>query len=344
MALVHRWKFDEANATDVAVDSVGGVNLTPASGAEPAVVSGYWGKARAFTGTEYLSGAALDHVALLRGDRTFVFWHAFTANHAGQNGGIMFVGQSSVADAFSRQWCRINYLNVAGSGLETYAGGHHTSAGSGTNWVSNLIRPSINTMWVRVALVVSGLDWIVYCNGGPHESGTFPNGPYVPDSVALGNPPAPDVTYVGRIHDGTSVPKYLQGSYLKDLRWYDHAWTADEVGEDFAGGFDSDSDAPTITLVSPADLSTLAGSSTPLVVDVTDEGGLRRAFFNLGFEGWSIRENVHDGTSFADNYSPASTRTTITNGYRYSIVRDGGWLLNPTLDVKAIDQAGNETA
>lgn len=99
--------------------------------------------------------------------------------------------------------------------------------------------------------------------------------------------------------------------------------------------------APTVSLVSPPTIEELAPGS-PLVFDVTDNIGLRRVFVGVRLPLRGAEDVVHQGDRFAAGYAASSTRVAISGGWRYSVVRAGGWPENPTLDVYAIDTGGTE--
>lgn len=81
-----------------------------------------------------------------------------------------------------------------------------------------------------------------------------------------------------------------------------------------------------------------------LQFDVTDpDNDLVAVLIQASFDGLVGTEVVHDGIAFKGHYSnAANTRTSITNGYRYRILRDGGWPGSPTVEPVAIDSAGHE--
>ncbi len=116
-----------------------------------------------------------------------------------------------------------------------------------------------------------------------------------------------------------------------------------QIGANFI--FDAgDSIAPVVTVVSPS-VGTPLAPTTPLVVDVTDEGQLREVVLVAKMNTQSTWELVYDGTNFAPNYLDSS-RSTIFGGYRYSIARRGGWPAGSTvsIEVHAIDTGGNEAS
>jgi len=106
------------------------------------------------------------------------------------------------------------------------------------------------------------------------------------------------------------------------------------------GGVSSDSGAPDVTLVSPAEGEALAAAE-PVTIDVADDVALRRVLL-VADNGRGPWEVIHDGTAFAPFYS-ASSRTVIAGGYRFTCRRDGGWF-GAALSVRvfALDTSGNE--
>lgn len=103
--------------------------------------------------------------------------------------------------------------------------------------------------------------------------------------------------------------------------------------------------APTISNVTPTPNTTI--SRTQVVgCDVTDADGasdFRRVILAIELPN-GAKEIVHDGTAFCPPYATSSTRSSITNGYQYSLMRDGGWPARFSLTVYAIDTTGNEAA
>lgn len=114
----------------------------------------------------------------------------------------------------------------------------------------------------------------------------------------------------------------------------------------------TDNYAPEFTVVSPALASTLATSTTAVVVRVRDygvehgssNGTLRRALIWAAYGDGGAPEMVFDGTSFLAPYSASSTSSPLTapDGKEFSIVRTGGWREDPTLHCYAIDPQANE--
>jgi hypothetical protein len=99
---------------------------------------------------------------------------------------------------------------------------------------------------------------------------------------------------------------------------------------------------PVISNVSPG-TGVAISATAPLEFDVTDNSGLfRRVVVKLQFVGQEAWEIAYDGDYFDPRYSVGSSRAVITNGWRYTLNRDGGWPGSPTLTVFAIDQQGWE--
>lgn len=96
---------------------------------------------------------------------------------------------------------------------------------------------------------------------------------------------------------------------------------------------------PSVTVISPTPPGPI-GRNDAVRVQVTDAGTLLRVklYVTMGDEQYV----VHNGYSFRPRYAVGSTRTAITGGFEYVLLRSGGWLASPTFEVYAIDQAGNE--
>lgn len=106
------------------------------------------------------------------------------------------------------------------------------------------------------------------------------------------------------------------------------------------GDVDVIGSAPIAAVVSPA--SGVLDGQEPIVVDVTDaDSELRRVFLVVRIPALGLEELVHQGDRFTPNYAQ-STRVAIANGFRYTIVRAGGWPASPVLDVYPIDVTGQE--
>ncbi len=103
----------------------------------------------------------------------------------------------------------------------------------------------------------------------------------------------------------------------------------------------ADTTEPTVGSVVPAPGTPIA-TTDPLQFDVTDDSGaFRRILVVVNLAG--TQELAHDGNNFLGNYAGGScSRTAISGGFRFVILRDGGWPSSPTIRVFAIDQSGNE--
>lgn len=106
------------------------------------------------------------------------------------------------------------------------------------------------------------------------------------------------------------------------------------LGGSSGGG---DGVAPTVTVVSPAE----GGALTPagsVVIDVTDADGLAFVELTIVYPGGATEVAFRDG-DFRRPYT--GTQAAITDGYRYTIDRDGGWPNgNPRFEVVAVDNGG----
>jgi hypothetical protein len=102
----------------------------------------------------------------------------------------------------------------------------------------------------------------------------------------------------------------------------------------------ADTTPPTISNMVPV-AGTQITSSTPLGFDVTDpDSAIAKIFIAVSFPNGSV-ELAFDGASFRGPYARYSQRTTITNGFHFAVVRDGGWLGAPNLEIYAVDIHGN---
>lgn len=118
----------------------------------------------------------------------------------------------------------------------------------------------------------------------------------------------------------------------------DHVWYRDSLGPSIVVGV-----APTVTNLTPAPGSNIV-STTALAFDVLDElDSFRRIIVAVNMPSEKVYEIIHDGDSFGPKYqNNANQRTTVTDGYRYIVERDGGWPASPNLVVFAIDTTGEE--
>lgn len=104
-----------------------------------------------------------------------------------------------------------------------------------------------------------------------------------------------------------------------------------------------DTTPPVIGNLSPAPGTTIA-STDALSFDVTDNRGtFRRVIVAVYFPTTGITEMVHDGDVFVGYFVGSSSRVVIAGGFRYTILRSGGWIGSPTVRIFPIDLSGNET-
>jgi hypothetical protein len=97
---------------------------------------------------------------------------------------------------------------------------------------------------------------------------------------------------------------------------------------------------PTVSNWTPA-AGTQITATTPIGFDVTDVAGLAQVIVYAAAAGGTT-EQAFNGTAFTANYGAASTRTAIAGGFRFRIVRDGGWTVAPQITVAAVNVNGIE--
>jgi hypothetical protein len=98
---------------------------------------------------------------------------------------------------------------------------------------------------------------------------------------------------------------------------------------------------PVVTNIVPNPGTTLTRSS-PVQFDVLDDVGFAAVLVYVSFPGRAT-ELVHDSLNFRFPYA-ASTRISISGGFRYVVRRTGGWPGDPTFVAHAIDSEGNQNA
>lgn len=105
-----------------------------------------------------------------------------------------------------------------------------------------------------------------------------------------------------------------------------------------------DDTPPVVGNFSPAPGTPIARMA-PVSFDVTDDSGeLRLIFIVAFFPSTGVTEVVHDGAGFRGFYAASSSRVMIAGGFRYTVLRSGGWLAAPTIQTFALDRAGNEAS
>lgn len=79
-------------------------------------------------------------------------------------------------------------------------------------------------------------------------------------------------------------------------------------------------------------------ASNPIQFDVTDPDTMVALVVLVSFPTGAY-EVVHDGVAFAPSYVQ-STRTPITDGFHFVLLRSGGWPASPSVSVVAVDAFG----
>ena len=102
--------------------------------------------------------------------------------------------------------------------------------------------------------------------------------------------------------------------------------------------FYADPVPPVVTLTSPVSLVDVA-RNTAITIRITDETQLKsHAIFAKFPNTYGLYEVVFDGMDLQGNVNYTVTRATVTNGYEYTFVRNGGWLSSPVnIIVRASD-------
>ena len=102
-----------------------------------------------------------------------------------------------------------------------------------------------------------------------------------------------------------------------------------------------DIEAPTIVNFDPP-LGTILQATEAVSFDVLDNSGaFARIIVGVRFTD-GVEEIIHDGDSFTGFYALQSSRTVVSTGFRYSVLRQGGWPTAPTFRIFPIDASGND--
>ena len=109
-----------------------------------------------------------------------------------------------------------------------------------------------------------------------------------------------------------------------------------------SGGGGGETTPPVISNMTPAPGALLPGQF--IEFDVTDETGLARVLITASFAHLDAPELVHDGSSFTPAYAQASSRSAISGGYHFKVLRKRQWPGGVSLAAYAIDTSGNESA
>lgn len=124
----------------------------------------------------------------------------------------------------------------------------------------------------------------------------------------------------------------------------------DYIGTTGGTGIDSN---PVVTVVSPTPgvapgdpggfpADAAAAAATPIVIDITDATpGAQLVLVSAHFIGSDVEEVVYRRGAFRGNYIAGSSQTLITDGWRLSCKRNGGWPGPPVFSVDVVDADGN---
>jgi hypothetical protein len=98
---------------------------------------------------------------------------------------------------------------------------------------------------------------------------------------------------------------------------------------------------PVIANVSPVASTTIPATQV-LSYEVTSTPSLVRTMLFARFPGMNLEEVVYDGTNFTERYAGRSSRTAITNGFRFNVLRDPIWPDSPELTAYQINSSAEE--
>jgi hypothetical protein len=111
-------------------------------------------------------------------------------------------------------------------------------------------------------------------------------------------------------------------------------------------GGDPETADPTLDNITPTP-GELIRPDTPIVFDITGPRPFVLIIPMIIIDPFRVPEPTHDNDNFEPLYEDESTRVAIVHaisgddGYRYSLMRRGGWTTEPRLRVYAVDDRGN---
>lgn len=103
----------------------------------------------------------------------------------------------------------------------------------------------------------------------------------------------------------------------------------------------ADTEAPTIVNFNPAPGTVLALLQTVGFDVVDNAGAFSRIIIGVRYT-TGVEEIVHDGDAFTGFYALTSSRSVVATGYRYIVLRQGGWPTAPVFRIFPIDSSGND--
>jgi hypothetical protein len=100
----------------------------------------------------------------------------------------------------------------------------------------------------------------------------------------------------------------------------------------------SSDSAPSIANLTPANNQQIQASAA-VTFDLRFNTALANAAIYVGYPDQTLEVAYYDG-AFRAPYT-GSTRSTITDGYHFNLVRTGGWPESPSIEVEAVDVFGS---
>lgn len=135
---------------------------------------------------------------------------------------------------------------------------------------------------------------------------------------------------LGALTSSAAGQAEVQGALVKTL--------ANTVLNSFTA---ADTSPPEIQNISPAP-GTAISRNTPLEIEVVDDQDLRNIALWVSYPGDETVELVYDGGKFRGLYRELPNAVNpIAGGYRFKILRLGGWPNSPTLEYAVVDTGGN---
>jgi len=135
--------------------------------------------------------------------------------------------------------------------------------------------------------------------------------------------------------------EYFFDGIFGDTRFSDVARSDAEILESYTRGLPPAAGGGPISIDLITPINTIS-KNTPIIIDVySGSVPLRRAWINASYAGLLVDDMVHNGDRFGSAYQGlVNVRSEISNGYRFTILRDGGWPGTPAITAHAVDTLG----
>jgi hypothetical protein len=270
--------------------------------------------------------------------RSFHFYDASNVPLTGLTPGLTYVVGGAVVAPLPVVEIGGGAYGVMVPDVDVAAGAILLVNGGATAYPRHQVRTAATNGLLVVLLL--NMDGSLYSGAGTPSFGLYSDsgGPRTPPSFSQVLPlsPTPRALWkatatVGDIAAGTAARIVAPGDSLP----------SDYTGAMEAGIGSSPAGDPAVGNFSPA-LAAAVRKTDTISFDVTDAlANLERVLVLVSYPNLNIYEMAHDGDSRGPRYANTfCSRVPITNGFRYTLLRDEGWPSSPRVIPMAFDVGG----